>query len=172
MGHVSFYVTGLNAFALLRKVSSRRAKRPTLWFNDCIAANIKEKNHAKQIAVQSGGERKLKNELMVIIREAKTSYLWDAMSKAWANSKLAAYMCKCVNGVIGRDKSGRTEFPRSVSLDIINEFFQSVAIGIQRHPARDYNIPSSEHVSNCDRLCENPPCTHLVVIRETPVQRF
>ena len=70
------------------------------------------------------------------------------MSKARANSKLAAYVWKCVNGVIGRDKSGRTEFPRGVSLDIINEFFQSVAIGTQHRPARDYDIPSSEHVGN------------------------
>ena len=58
-----------------------------------------------------------------MIHEAKTSYLRDAMSKARVNSKLAAYMWKCVNGIIGRDKSGRTEFPRSASLDIINEFF-------------------------------------------------
>ena len=29
-----------------------------------------------------------------------------------------------------------------------------------------------QNSSICDRLCENPPCTHLVVIRETPVQRF
>ena len=94
----SMLLDSLNAFAPLRKVSSRRAKRPTPWFNDCIAAKIKEKNYAKRIAVQSGGEsdreiyRKLKNELKVIIREAKTSYLRDVMSKARANPKLAAYM--------------------------------------------------------------------------------
>ena len=57
-----------------------------------------------EIAVQSGGERdrdRLKNELKVIIRGAKTSYLKDAVSKAKANPRLAAYIWKCVNGVIG-----------------------------------------------------------------------
>ena len=64
----SLLLDSLNTFAPLRKVSSRKAKRPTPWFNDCIAAKIKEKNHAKQIAVQSGSEkdkdfyRQLKNE--------------------------------------------------------------------------------------------------------------
>ena len=26
--------------------------------------------------------------------------------------------------------------------------------------------------NKCDRFCENPPCTHLVVIRETPFKDF
>lgn len=47
----------LNAFALLHKVCSRRAKRPTPWFNDYIATKIKAKNYAKRIAVHSGDER-------------------------------------------------------------------------------------------------------------------
>ena len=67
------------------------------------------------------------------------------MSQARGNPKLAAYMWKCVNGVIGRDNSRKTEFPQCVSLDIINEFFQSVAIGAEHHPARDYDIS----LNNC-----------------------
>ena len=31
------------------------------------------------------------------------------------------------------------------------------------------NLASNDKIAKCDRLCENPPCTHLVVIRETPV---
>ena len=54
-------------------------------------------------------------------------------------------MWKCVNGVIGRDNSQKTEFPQGVSLEIINEFFQSVAIGAEHHPARDYDIS----LNNC-----------------------
>ena len=75
----------LNAFASLHKVSSRKAKRPTPWFIECIAAKLKEKNYAKQIDVQSGGERdkkvylQLKNKLKVIMCDAKTSYLRDAL---------------------------------------------------------------------------------------------
>ena len=125
----SLLLDSLNAFAPLCKVSSRRAKRPTPWFTDYIATKIKEKHHAKRIAAQSGDEsdrevyRKLKNELKVIIREAKTTYLRNAVSQAKANPKLAAYMWKCVNGVIGHDNSRKTEFPQGSSLDIINEFF-------------------------------------------------
>ena len=33
----------LYAFALLHKVSSRRAKKPTPWLTDCIAIKIQEK---------------------------------------------------------------------------------------------------------------------------------
>ena len=47
----------LNTFAPLHKVSSRRAKRPTSWFNDCTAVKIKEQNHGKRIAAQAGGEK-------------------------------------------------------------------------------------------------------------------
>ena len=84
----------------------------------------------------------------MIIHDAKTSYLRDAVSKARANPRLAAYMWKCVNGVIGRDKSQKTAFPQGISLDIINEFFQSVAIGPQHHPAGDYDISSGEDIGN------------------------
>ena len=82
----------------------------------------------------------------MIIRDAKTSYLKDAVSKAKTNPRLAAYMWKCVNNVIGRDKSQRATFPRGISLDIINEFFQSVAITTQHHPAEDYDISLCEDV--------------------------
>ena len=53
----SLLMDSLNTFAQLHKVSSRKAKRPTPWFNGCIAAKIKEKNCAKRIALRSGGER-------------------------------------------------------------------------------------------------------------------
>ena len=82
----------------LKSLLYRKAKRHTPWFNECIAAKIKEKNYAKRIAVQSGGERdkevyrQLKNKLKMIIRDAKTSYLKDAVSKARANPSLAAFM--------------------------------------------------------------------------------
>ena len=46
----------LNSFTPLRSVSSRKSKRPTPWFNKCIAANIKAKNRAKRIATRSGSE--------------------------------------------------------------------------------------------------------------------
>ena len=41
----SVLLDSLNAFGPLRKASSRRAKRPTPWFTDCIATKIK--NHAQ-----------------------------------------------------------------------------------------------------------------------------
>ena len=41
------------------------------------------------------------NLIKVIICEAKVTYLKTAVSQAGANPKLAAYMWKCVNSVIG-----------------------------------------------------------------------
>ena len=114
----SLLLDSLNAFSPLRKVSSRRAKRPTPWFTDCIATKIKEKIRAKRIAAHSSNERdrevycKFKNEPKVIICEAKAAYLWNAMSQARANPKLAACMWRCVNDVIVCDISQNTEFPR------------------------------------------------------------
>jgi len=105
----------LNSFAPLWRVSSRKSKGPTSWFNECISAKIKAKNCAKRIATRSGSEedkeiyRRLKNELKTVIREAKTTHLRAALSRARANPKLAAYLWKCVNGVIGRDKSHTTD---------------------------------------------------------------
>ena len=45
------------------------------------------------------------------------------MSQARANPKLTAYMWKCVNSVIGRDKSHTTGLPQVILLDVINDFF-------------------------------------------------
>jgi len=83
VGDVSLYlhIDVLNSFAPLRRISSRKSKKPTPWFNECISAKIKAKNCAKRIATCSGSEedkevyRKLKNELKTVIREAKTTYL-------------------------------------------------------------------------------------------------
>jgi len=70
------------------------------------------------------------------------------VSQARSNRKLAAYMWKCVNSVIGRDKSHTAGLPQGVSLDVINDFFQSVAISSQHLPAEDYNVSSSESISD------------------------
>ena len=46
------------------------------------------------------------------------------------------------------DQSQKTKFPWGVSLDIINEFFQSVAISAQHHPAENYDVSLSEDAGN------------------------
>ena len=43
----SMLLDSLDKFATLHKVSSRRVKRLTSWFNDCIVVNIKGQNHPK-----------------------------------------------------------------------------------------------------------------------------
>ena len=88
----------LNSFVPLRRLSSRKSKRPTPWFNEDIAAKIKAKNCSKQIATCSGSEEdkeaygRLKNELKADIRKAKTTYLRIVVSQARSNPKLAAHM--------------------------------------------------------------------------------
>ena len=67
------------------------------------------------------------------------------MSRARDNPKLTAYMWKCVNSVIGHDKSHMTGLPQSILLDVINDFFQSVAISAQHLPAE---ASSSENISD------------------------
>ena len=66
------------------------------------------------LVVRKTKEVYLKNELKTVIREAKTTYLRAAMSRARANLKLAAYLWKCVNGLIGRDKFHTTGLPQGV----------------------------------------------------------
>ena len=57
-------------------------------------------------------------------------------------------MWKCVNSVIGRDKSHTTGLPQGVSLDVINDFFQSVAISSQHLPAENYSFSSNESIGD------------------------
>ena len=55
-------------------------------------------------------------------------------------------MWKCVNGVIGCDKSQQAEFQWGIQLDIINHFFQSVAVSTHATSSY-YDVSLSEHVS-------------------------
>jgi len=45
-------------------------------------------------------------------------------SGSGSNPKLAAHMWKCVNSVIGCDKSYTTGLPQGVSSDAINDFLK------------------------------------------------
>ena len=48
--------------------------------------------------------RSTKNKLKTSLHEAETIYLKIAMSRARAYPRLAVYMWKCVNRLIGHDK--------------------------------------------------------------------
>ena len=130
----------LNSFAPLQRVSSRKSKRPAPWFNECIAAKIKAKNCSKRIATRSGSEEdkeayhKIKKWTQGWhIRKATITYLRTAVSQARSNPKITAHMWKCVNSIIGHDKSHMTGLQQGASLDAINGFFfsqQQLALSI------------------------------------------
>ena len=66
-----------------------------------------------------------------------------------------------MNSVIGRDKSG---FPQGVSLDAINDFFQSVAISPQHLSAENYDFSSNESIDDqfmFDKIDSSTVFAHL-----------
>ena len=144
----------LNKFLPL-KVTSRKSKRPTPWFNDDILQQIRLKNKAKRTFERSRQEEDKimykihKNKLKTTIREAKINSLTSLMSKAKVCPQLAAHLWSKVNFIIGRQKCVNGATPQ-LSLDSINDHFQNVAVSGEHQPASCYVLPSGSEINNDD----------------------
>ena len=105
-------------------------------------------NKVKRYAEKSGNPadkqafRECKNELKGIIRQAKIDYLQHSVMKCKRFPKKAGYMWSCINAVIGCSKSHKPAIDDSVSLDSINDFFQTVAICSKHQSADSYVLPA------------------------------
>ena len=118
----------LHLNAPLKRVYSKKSKRPTPWISDAILEKIKLKNKVKHSADKSRNPadkeafRKCKNELKGIIRQAKIDYLQHSVIQCKRFPKRAGYIWSCINAVIGRSKSHKSVIDDLVSLDSINDF--------------------------------------------------
>ena len=80
-----------------KKVVSKKSKRPTPWFSDVIADKIKHKNIAKRKAEKSCDPadkeqfRREKNELKVMVRQAKIDYLQSSVLQSKNCPQKASY---------------------------------------------------------------------------------
>ena len=125
----------LDAFAPLREVFSKKSKRPTPWFSDILSEKIKLKNKAKRKFDRSGDSgdklifQKLKNDLKATVRQAKIDYLQSIMLQSKSSFKRTADLWSRVNNIIGRLKEHKSVVCDSLSLDSLNDYFQTVAVG-------------------------------------------
>ena len=143
----------LDKFLPLKKVTSQKSKRPTPWFNNEILQQIKLKNKAKRIFERSRLEgdgiiyKKYKNELKTSIRNAKINCLKSLMTKAKLCPQLAADLWSQVNSIIGRRQCINKTTPM-LSLDLVNDQFQNVAITSQHKPASHFVLPFDDVINN------------------------
>ena len=137
----------LDRFLPLKKVTVHKARRPTPWFNKNILARIRAKNKAKQAFEKSGSDsdgdiyRRMKNELKASICQAKIDYLKSSITKAKSCPQMAAQMWAWVNSVLGQqvvNEDGKL----SLSLDVINDHFQNIAVTKQHRSAGEYDLSS------------------------------
>jgi len=127
-------------FLTLKKVTVCKARRPTLWFSENISASIQAKNKTKRTFERSGSGNdrniyhRLKNKLKASIRQAKIDYLKSSMAKAKSCPQMAAQMWAHVNSVSGRQEV-KKDNKISLSLDVINDHFQNIAVTKQHKSA-------------------------------------
>ena len=167
----SILMESLQFYAPLKRVYSKKSKRPTPWISDAILERIKLKNKVKRRAEKSGNPgdkeafRKCKNELKAIIRQAKIDYLQHSVMQCKRFPKKAGYMWSCINTVIGHSKSHKPVIDDLVSLDSINDFFQTVAISPQ-HQNADFYMPSvcTTDGFSFDRIDVSTVLSHLTTL--------
>ena len=140
----------LDEFIPLKRVHSRKSRRPTPWFTDDIQKKIKDKNQAKCVFERTGNLddrlvfRKLENNLKHTMRQAKLDFLQSALSQSRSNPWRAAYMWSCVNNIIGRFKAHKL-ISEEVCLDSINCYFNSAALTPHHQSAKSFELPPSNH---------------------------
>ena len=102
------------------------------------------KNSARHRAQKSGSSadwiayRKCKNDLKATICQAKIKYLRSSTEQSKRCPQKAAYMWSCINEVIGRFKQKSSTVNDPVSLDSINDFFQTLAISPGHKSAEEF----------------------------------
>ena len=147
----------LDKFLPLKRVTVHKARRPTPWFNETISANIRAKNKAKRTFERSASDSdrdiycRLRNELKASIRQAKVDYLKSSMAKAKSCPQMAAQMWARVNSVLGRQEV-KEDNKSSLSLDMINDHFQNIAVTKQHRSAAEFNLPSQSTANNFNQF--------------------
>ena len=91
--------------------------------------------------------KKYKNDLKTSIQNAKINSLTSLMAKARLCPQLAAHLWSQVNSIIGQRQCMDKTTPM-LSLDLVNDHFQSVAITGLHRPASLYVLPSADMINN------------------------
>ena len=139
---MGIFHTILDTFVPLRRVYSRKSKRPTPWFSTVISNLIKLKNRAKKRADQSKAEsdqvayKKHKNKLKHVIRQAKLDYLQTSFARSKSHPTFAELWSR-INGVLNRSTSP-TRADVSITPEVLNDFFQNIAVGSSHQPATSF----------------------------------
>ena len=75
-----------------------------------------------------------------MVRQAKVDYLRSSISRARSSPRMAAQMWSRINSVIGRPYQKQAGLTPLVSLDSINEFFQTVAVSDSHEAASKFSL--------------------------------
>ena len=101
----------LDNFMPLHCVTSCHSKQPTLWFSDHISHLISLKIKAKHEVDKSGDptdrnvNSKIKNDLKVVIRQAKLDHLQSLVSQSKRVPRCAADVWNYINTMFGHTES-------------------------------------------------------------------
>ena len=74
------------------------------------------------------------------------------MAKAKSCPQMAAQMWACVNSVLGRQVVVKEDNKLSLSLDVINDHFQNIAVTKQHKSAAEYDLPSKPAANNLSQF--------------------
>ena len=125
----------LQSFAPLKRVCSKYSRRPIPWISDTNLEKIKLKHKLKHATERSGDAddrslyKKCKNKLKADICQAKIDYLQSSVLQCKGCPKRAADMWSRIKNVIGRSSHDSATNDK-ISPDLINDFFQNVAISL------------------------------------------
>ena len=139
----------LDTYAHMNRVRCKNFKRPTLWLTQDILSAISAKHKAKRIAecTHDPGDvdhyKSIKNSLKTMIRAAKLEYVRSLLTHSYRSPKFAATLWSEVNEIIRRRQSHKSSLCSDLSLESINDFFRTVAVTDDYHPAKSYLAPAT-----------------------------
>ena len=141
---------------LLCERSSLRNQRSLLpgfliFFQKKLSLKTRQ-NESSIDLVDSNGKlifQKLKNDFKATVRQTKINYLQSIVLQSKSSPKRAADLWSRVNNIISRPKEHKSVVCDSLSLDSLNDYFQTVAVGPMHQGAECFIIPQ-------DSLAPNP----------------
>ena len=81
-----------------------------------------------------------------MVRQAEVNYLQSLVQQSKNSSQKASYMWSCVNNIIGRIKTKKVVLRDSLTLDSLNNHFQTVTVTSMHQSANTFAVPDD----SCD----------------------
>ena len=165
----------LDSHIPLKSVSSKYSKRPPPWLSTDLLNAIKAKYSAKHLADRTQNPddishyKSVKNRLKCLICSAKLIFTAETCSQG------PSILCYFENGIIGRQITKPSTIDSNVSLENINNFFQTVAVTDSHHSADTYvppvSVDSSGSVKDSFHFDRVEPSTVVSLLRKLDIKK-